>query len=973
MTATAALSFMKRLTIGVALMAVLALGCGRNGTPSPRERPASDADGEGRQDNGHGEAGPKRKGQGVFTGALIALDRSPLASVLEAKLLQSNKATWLDRNAFDQVLREQKLQAMFAPEGSPDRVALGKLLKADLLVLVRTVENRDQQRKKEMELVVCETKRGLRLCVQTIPMTVDAEAAVAAMEQFVEQAIGKMREEITAVCAVPPFVSNDLGYEFDYLKATYSKVIEQILLGHKGTVVVELAEAQAIAREVTLHDAGNSLKRQTPLLFLGEFRNEGKGERRRVSISLNLLRGQTPVATARKPDLVPAEVPSVLRRTTDGLMSKVVAGDRPRFDSDVEANQLATRAQAFANLGNWPEALALIEASLLLEPDQPKLRPRAVVACGKLARQYWLNNMSPKDVQKPSEMLLALDYNRRGLEHLETFLKSGNVPRAYGDRFGRNFVDTFVLDTGMIRAYPPRLQELTGAYAELRQQERETLLRLVRLREGDTGRETLLFLDWAGQGLSKRERYAVVLKLILEWQGLPGTRERTMRLAQGPYALTALDEPEFRELLDQLLAAGNPEVRRAAQGMKIALAAIRLAKEKAKASGPAAPPKVTHDPKEVAFRPLELQAPAAGDGRISRPRFLGGCLPAGKGTDVFLGVGALYLMKEKGRLQTVWTAGELNVHCAGVCYDGRYVWAGIVRHLKPPSLLVLDPVSEKSWEITAKDGLPQADQADLPEKQTWQTLLAAPLAPGKVCVAGFFGRTWLAVVTFDGPGSKHVKVFHEAREAADFHNRGQWRRATVAFQPSYMLTLTDKAGEGDKAARRVLLGRKCSNPEVCWHPLLIDPDTLTVKVMADRLTRDTPANLFDVHQGALYFVEDSSTQRGRVDLARIGFPSLRKETVMKGLPEAWVVFTGDRLNLVGQGWWKGNLRERNVRLAAASVPWDYNFLAASLPNRVLRTVCRSSHYGLVAVVTKLELRRQDLIQVEVLNSPNDHD
>ena len=43
---------------------------------------------------------------------------------------------------------------------------------------------------------------------------------------------------------IPPFVGNDLTYEFEHLKSAYARLIEQALLEQKGIVVVEIAEAE---------------------------------------------------------------------------------------------------------------------------------------------------------------------------------------------------------------------------------------------------------------------------------------------------------------------------------------------------------------------------------------------------------------------------------------------------------------------------------------------------------------------------------------------------------------------------------------------------------------------------------------------------------------------------------------------------------------------------------------------------------
>ncbi|MEJ2646891.1 MAG: hypothetical protein P8016_00625, partial [Sedimentisphaerales bacterium] len=65
------------------------------------------------------------------------LDNSPLVSLLEVELSQKDGIRLLERTVIDEILREQKLQLIFSAEGVNDRIALGKLLKADWLVLLR--------------------------------------------------------------------------------------------------------------------------------------------------------------------------------------------------------------------------------------------------------------------------------------------------------------------------------------------------------------------------------------------------------------------------------------------------------------------------------------------------------------------------------------------------------------------------------------------------------------------------------------------------------------------------------------------------------------------------------------------------------------------------------------------------------------------------------------------------------------------
>src|SRR5437879_3774455 len=73
----------------------------------------------------------------VATGAIIDLTKTPVGALFETKVLASNKLTWVERVQVDKVVGELELQALFSPEGGSQRAGLGKLLKADLLVVLR--------------------------------------------------------------------------------------------------------------------------------------------------------------------------------------------------------------------------------------------------------------------------------------------------------------------------------------------------------------------------------------------------------------------------------------------------------------------------------------------------------------------------------------------------------------------------------------------------------------------------------------------------------------------------------------------------------------------------------------------------------------------------------------------------------------------------------------------------------------------
>ena len=105
-------------------------------------------------------------------------------------------------------------------------------------------------------------------------------------------------------------------------------------------------------------------------------------------------------------------------------------------------------------------------------------------------------------------------------------------------------------------------------------------------------------------------------------------------------------------------------------------------------------------------------------------------------------------------MQTDMPLMALN-SCRNVCWDGKYLWA-----LNPGEegpLVVIEPRREKIWRAGPKSTPPPSDSCAI-----------APLGTGKVCIAGYFGRLWVAMASFDPARAFKLEVIHEARDVLDF-------------------------------------------------------------------------------------------------------------------------------------------------------------------------------------------------------------
>jgi hypothetical protein len=292
---------------------------------------------------------------------------------------------------------------------------------------------------------------------------------------------------------------------------------------------------------------------------------------------------------------------------------------------------------------------------------------------------------------------------------------------------------------------------------------------------------------------------------------------------------------------------------------------------------------------------------------------------------------AVFLMKEKGRLRLVWTGAGLP-HDA--CYDGRYVWVP-VQHGTSPLLVVLDPRTGKKWELAAKEGLPEVDAKDLPEIHTFVDLMVAPLGPGLVCVAGTFGRSWIAMATFDPARSASVKIFHEARDVVDEKDQKQGDRTTAAFRPVWMQTLKSKPDAGGKVTQRVIIGRGSQSWRIESRSLLVDPEKLTVELV--------PIHVRDFTGSRAYGDAIYGSGQGHA-LLRLTYPCT-VERVWNKLPASGRVrFVGDQINVIDYHsnrnfystahaqWWTGSLARKELHMARDMPP-------------SVEDVYHSAHYG----------------------------
>jgi hypothetical protein len=157
-------------------------------------------------------------------------------------------------------------------------------------------------------------------------------------------------------------------------------------------------------------------------------------------------------------------------------------------------------------------------------------------------------------------------------------------------------------------------------------------------------------------------------------------------------------------------------------------------------------------------------------------------------------------------------------------------------------------------------------------------ILMSALEPGRICIAGSFGRAWVGTITYqEAIRSFDYEVFFHARRQPEQQNREDWKHVDLAFLPLFMKTLTAPPATPDaRPTVRVLLGRDGGHAFNRYHPLAIDVEAQTVDVVQDAIrVVSQPYSIFDDGQ-FLYWVD--SDESGN-NLFKLGPADLRRHIV----------------------------------------------------------------------------------------------
>lgn len=872
-----------------------------------------------------------------------------LGGLMEADLLVRSDVDWVERSEIQKLFEEKKLQSLFGADSSGDRKATGAFLKADVLIIVRLIEGKIPL----TELVVAETGAGVRLVSQRSPLNSTEKIEYAkGLVELADLGISRARRPIEHILAVPPFVNNDLTYEFDYLKSTYAKLVEQKLLEMPGSVVVEFDEAKAIANEANLTSSQGQVQRNLPIYIMGEYQNLKSGDKRKIQFRLKAQRG-TKTIRDQEFTVKPGEASAALSQFVQQMTSSQGIEIAP-VAPEQEVKLLNERGDIFFHLANLDEAEGLFEASLLLDNEQPEIHSRLVTIAQQRIQNEAYSNHGWTNLKEKA----AIELNLAALQHVEFLLNRGEINLAK-----KHWLLLQLPGFLRTRIYRDRDPELTRFFRIGDQFAKQSEQLSYRLAYEVAKQKDFTLGSYLIHHVLLRQtpdvRYAHLKKFILTFQDI-ATHDQNVRqlLLEQFNRPTEFASVEGRQFLHDLI--DSPET-----GQHVHVAAQKILDEIP--TKPFDKPTILkNDPSrnsgQFTFREVKFE----GVEKVSQIQSIGD-----KWDLIFNYETGYYLYSKEDGLRQIWDkARNQRIQFK---YDGRWLWVGGATPELGLVLAAIDPVTGKRIDFTPQDGLPLVTTEEVPESLArMMALRFAPLEPGHVLAVGYMGRTWFADIHFDPESNHDVNVFHVAKDSLPADPKSvKPNDLNIAFQPFSVDTLQRRVN-GQVVEQAVCVTRFSVIGQLSRNALLIDPKTLNFSIIKPSTREYITDHIYD---GVFYTERQVPDKKDTLGLYRVELGKLQPKLVASGFQDGIYCFDlhSKKLYLVGDEWRQVNMQTGEIT-SLGKGPWYYShhwsFMEPS-PRPILEpgtleivSVFHTNNFGNVARVTSRNGQsRSALLQV----------
>lgn len=919
--------------------------------------------------------------QAAVTAAFIDFDRTPLGTAMEAKLLAAADVRWVERAQLDLIVQENRLQAAFSPDGGAARLELGRLLQADALALLRKRKPIPGRSQSEYDLVVCETRRGLRLA--SLVLTEESTKPLDAT-QLADRLLARLRtadRPIRLVYTVPPLSGRDLSYRYSHLQRGYAELLSQRLLEQPGVAVVETAEARAIAQERTLAAAAGAVDGDfaAPIFITGEFRHSGAADALRIRLQLTADRGSVAVGAALDTEVPSTDAPQTLLAWIDEVSAAAGSAKPAPVDRDAEAERFYTRGRDLLTWNNLDEAWAIAEAGLLFNPDDLPLRRLAFDAVSAIYHKEFLICRVEPSVW-PRLRIAFL----RACDHLE-FLASHDGKMSISIPSTPYWAMSFFGMLGGVRMRPDA--EAQAILDELKPIEADVLVRLFKIRVArGFHADAHHFLARYLQHLTPERRHTEIIKHVLEYPQGPDAAIMAGFIIHGQFSNTASDKnPKLAILRELKTHTERPDLVRVAE-MNERETLRQMAAQEQVSKDDAAADALPFGGFAEPFHVVEwkIQRVAQGkslDGEVLEPYPSNGAplkyICVGAQLDVARNDRELFWVRRPGVLEPFLTLDRSQSfnYYSELCFDGRYLWTCAGSHSGPRTyLIVVDPQSGRIWNSPNELALPDAP-AEMTSRSAPVTFDMVSLGPGEVFAVATRDRTHLVRVRFDPNAAEPFSftTVYECPEVGDQAEKEVWRNPRLSFSAGSLAAIPKP--DGKVQAKHVLIVRKNRFLGMDSHPLLVDLTTGSVEVIEKTLKPDDGNGIRSagvcLRGDRVLFAQRYLSSGMPIHLMEFHPATKKLDIIDDDSPGGYLFFTGEEMHLLGHTWWRKKPGDERFSKIDLPLPWKAFGFDLSGASRIgkreysrlterhyaLDAFYPSAHYGLLLRINRPNAQR----------------
>lgn len=719
---------------------------------------------------------------GILVQATVPADKRVFGDLLQVAFDKHPEIMTLERQAIDAVINEIEFSLFFEAGGLNRRIDASRLLDADVLVLVSP----SSVRRDALNVVVVETRSGIRLLTHMVEADTDLVAAADALVDVTRPRLARVHAPTQNLIAVPSFVDTRLVRDGAPLGEQLAELVRGSLDRERGLQLIEVSDADSLSLELKLRGDDRLGGRGTPLYLLGEI----SGDPTRadvVELSLRIERSAEVLARRSGSKLNPTEATRYCLDALPGMLKEAASMEASHIQPHEESVRLLSRANTFLRAGDKRKAFELLQVAHLLDPDNTAVTNQSLIQIRALVWHALFDVASGVPFEERAQA--AFDLYKTGLEQVKRELEASWFAPTSRRRAGvpmqqlmqymiyadQKFVMRFNYSSAPSSEKGEKYlaEHIRPKVFEVRRELKNAMLkRLVDLAaSGDVkGREknvAWFFIDVGVYGETPEQEAAWRFEAFKALQDAPDLEVVARSLLQSNGLLIKLDHapfitPRLSELSPRASKFLENYLHAQQQGSRVPIKRASKPRPEQNESN------TKVDSYEAVTEKVELRVtqPQDGGARRVQPKGWFDCGEYGEllwhDTELFLvtsrdSIRSLYLLDAD---EHFWLDPTRESAICTPAYDGRYVWTALP--IAEPQLIVIDPKDGTAHTFDKEAGLPPMDGG----------VSVAPLGPGRTLVTGSFGawqnlRAWSAIVTYTPNGEIKVDVFREATSVDD--------------------------------------------------------------------------------------------------------------------------------------------------------------------------------------------------------------